>query len=146
MNWGWFSTAAVGGILTELGRRLLDIGETWFKSHTEERRTIRAEERERANKEADRKREQAETVERDDACLLAYKTRLKGCSEWAEAVDIVSTIHRYLDQRPRYLEISSNRDFLIKYPNLGAPGEDQEQWLADLKRDADTLRVEGGRR
>jgi hypothetical protein len=131
MNWGWLQTAATGGFLTEVGRRLFDFLDKWFERK-----------RDRAEKEEERRRAEAETVERDDARLLAHKIRLKGCSEWAEVVDIVSTIHSYFDERPRYLKISSNRAFLEKYPKLGAPGKDLERWLTDLKQDVDTLRVQ----
>lgn len=158
MKWDWFS-AASGAVVGAIGRWLLELGGAWFKSLTEEKRTIRAEERERANKEADRKREQdekeaerkraeAETVKRDSAILLALKTRLKGCDNWLAArgeSNSILSIHNFFAQRPQYLEINSNREFLIKWPTnspVGGFPDDLKDGLDELKRDADTLRVQ----
>jgi hypothetical protein len=179
MKLDWFS-AASGAAVYAVGRWLLDAGGTWFKSHLEEKRTIRAEERERARKEHERKRGQAEheveriheeererakkederrqlkaeTLEQDNALLLALKAKVKGCHTWFEAVGYpggliqvgpIPAIHSYFQQRPQYLTISSNMDFLIKYPRGGPPDgfpDDGLDGLDDLKRDVDTLRVQ----
>ncbi len=102
------ATAAwLGGIAKTSFEHILD----GRKKRAEERRTIRAEEREFSRREAERKRLEIEDLEKHDAVLLMYKTQLNGTADLPSAGVIVGGIHNFFVQRPQFLNVV-NRAFL----------------------------------
>lgn len=153
MKWDWLS-AISGGVVV----KLLDLINDWRKESRkrddEEANRKRAE----AEKEAERRRVEFETLRQDRARLEELKIRLKGCDNWwnvspcpnypdisAARLAPLGEIHNFFAERPQYVEISSNKDFLIRWPrNSPVDGypDDLKEGLDELKRDVDTLRVQ----
>jgi hypothetical protein len=150
MDW---SQVSVGAIAGGVGYWLLGVLKTWFehlleqrKQQAAEERMIRAEQREEARKETERKQAEADRVKQDQATLLMYKTQLKGSTDLPTAASVVRDIHSFFIKRPHYLN-PTNRAFLEKYPDnfhdrvCFAPGQFDPAALDELKRAVESLQI-----
>jgi len=126
----------------------------WFehflkeRSHqSEEKRVVRAEQREEIRKDKERQRSEEDQTKHDEHKLLLYKTQLSGCSDIVEAGNVVANIHLFFASRPRYLKLPENRAFLEKYPETFRDracydsGSISPTALEDLKRDIEVLQI-----
>ena len=146
MDWSQVLMGAIGG---GLGKTALDFLIEGRKQQAGEQRTIRAEEREEARKQAEQQRAEAEQLEAHKGTLLLYKTQLKGCADIHSAASVVGGIHSFFIQHKQYLAITSNTDFLLKYPGdfreqviFNAVNSKKQFNIDDLKRDVERLSVE----
>ncbi len=151
MDWSQISVGAVAGAAaTWLG----GVFRTWFeyrldqrKHRADEDRAVRAEQRDEARKEKERKQVEDNHIKHDADELLLYKTQLTGSSDLFNASLVAVRIHDFFTKRPQYLKFSPNRSFLEKYP---ADFNSQVCYdasslshtaLDDLKHDVEVLQV-----
>jgi hypothetical protein len=119
MDWSQISIGAIGGFV---GKALLDFSKSGFDHFLEERklraveqRALLAEQRQHDRKDAEKNSAAAEKLERDRAELIAFVTKLNGCTDFVSAARVVGEIHHFFSRYPLHLN-QQNRAFLVEYP------------------------------